>query len=637
MSRTRISGVTRGGGPPQIPETRAIDRESRRVIREDLLGSLLVEAGAGSGKTQMLAERMAAGVTAGVYDVEHMAAVTFTRKAASELRGRFQHALEARLSVVTGVAPAFRPAKGPQPAVAPTFRSAGGLQPPAPSPQPDEARARIERALSNIEHLFAGTIHSFCARLLRERPVESGVSPGFTELDEIEDIALRKRAWREFIAQMRLQGDPEMIALLDAGIRPADLDNAFGIVCGNDDVEFPPGDGVCPDPKPARIALEAFWRTLEKELPRQIPSDTTCPIQSAARTFRGQLRVLRRRVDRPNVVAELLGTWDCESKITQYRWSDVPAEKKRLRDLVNPLHARFKTDVVEPYLSQWRQYVYRLSVGLLTRARQHAADERRRRNTLNYGDLLTLTARVLRENAQVRRALQRKYRHLFVDEFQDTDPIQAEILFLLAANEPSVVSAFRRTDEQSCVVPAFRRADVGEGLQPPASSPQPDWRRIALRPGSLFIVGDPKQSIYRFRRADIEIYNIVRTRFEDPSIGHVLPLTMNFRSVPSLCEWANGVFAGRFPSEATRYSPKFAALDPKEEGSEPAKSVRGAGLQPGIQKFGCGAGLQPGQIGVFTLTHTSDEAKEVVREDAARIAAIFASRWTPAVAATRTS
>src|SRR5687767_4878949 len=79
-------------------DSRAIDRESRRAIREDLLSNILVEAGAGSGKTQMLAERMAAGVAAGVYQVEHMAAVTFTRKAASELRGRFHLALEQGLS-----------------------------------------------------------------------------------------------------------------------------------------------------------------------------------------------------------------------------------------------------------------------------------------------------------------------------------------------------------------------------------------------------------------------------------------------------------------------------------------------------------------------------------------------------------
>src|SRR6185295_3765432 len=99
-----------------------------------------------------------------------------------------------------------------------------------------------------------------------------------------------------------------------------------------------------------------------------------------------------------------------------------------------------------------------------TRARDMAASERRRLNALNYGDLLNLTAKVLRENAQVRRALQQKYRHLFVDEFQDTDPVQAEIVFLLAAGDVAGT----------------------------------DWRLLPLRPGALFVVGDPKQSIYRF-------------------------------------------------------------------------------------------------------------------------------------------
>ena len=152
--------------------------------------------------------------------------------------------------------------------------------------------------------------------------------------------------------------------------------------------------------------------------------------------------------------------------------------------------------------------------------------ERRRVNSLNYGDLLNLTARVLRENEAVRRALQHKFRHLLVDEFQDTDPVQAEIVFWLAE----------------------------DGAAPSAAKPKAsaDWRNVPLRPGALFVVGDPKQSIYRFRRADIDIYNIVRQRFSDPAVGCVVPLTLNFRSVPQLCEWANQVFQTRFPARTDR-------------------------------------------------------------------------------------
>src|SRR5437667_9076361 len=99
---TNSRGV-RGPHGAECAPWSGVDQESRRLIREELLTNILVEAGAGSGKTQMLAERMAAGVAAGVYHVEHMAAVTFTRKAASELRGRFHLALEAELIKARGV------------------------------------------------------------------------------------------------------------------------------------------------------------------------------------------------------------------------------------------------------------------------------------------------------------------------------------------------------------------------------------------------------------------------------------------------------------------------------------------------------------------------------------------------------
>jgi ATP-dependent helicase/nuclease subunit A len=529
-----------------MSDSRAIDQESRRLIRDELQTNILLEAGAGSGKTQMLAERMAAGVAAGVYNVEHMAAVTFTRKAASELRGRFHLALEGELSKAR-------------------VESLPG------SPAEPERIARVQSALSNLERFFGGTIHSFCARLLRERPVESGVSPGFTELDEVQDFELRRRAWRDFITSGRGAGDPEILALLAANVRPIDLDPAFATICANDDVNFPPGDAGCPDPQPPLKALERFWTELQQHLPSCIDSNTTCGIQRAARLFNGQFRVSRYRLDRPSVLASLLDTWNCESKITQKWWADAAPEKKRIRDLIEGLHKDFRTAVVEPYVAQWRQYVYRLSVTLLSRARKSAAAERRRLNSLNYGDLLNLTARVLRENEPVRRALQQKFRYLLIDEFQDTDPVQAEILFWLAEDCDAASSATKGAA---------------------------DWRKVPLRPGALFVVGDPKQSIYRFRRADIDIYNLVRQRFSDPAAGRVLPLTLNFRSAPQLCNWANEVFQTRFPAEPTMHAPRFAALDASHSNTASG--------------------------GVFTLTHNCGR-EELQEQDAAKIATYIRS------------
>src|SRR5687768_7518825 len=333
-TRRRRSCRTQGSSPSEgwwhmsnVAIETLTDADSRRMIREDLRTNLLVEAGAGSGKTQMLAERMAAGIATGTYQVEHLAAVTFTRKAASELRGRFHLALEDRLC-------GFR------------------LQPEGRA----DADARVRAALSNLERFFAGTIHSFCARLLRERPVESGVSPGFTELDEVQDEELRNRSWRDFIASARSVGDRDMLDLLETGVRPTDLESAFAIICGNEDVEFPAGDAVCPDPKPAWKALEKFWATLEKLLPATLDDATTCNIQKAARQFRAQMRVARKKLDRPSTIAELLDTWDCDSKIIQKWWGETAAEKKRFKELIEPLHADFCAEIVTPYLSQWRQY-----------------------------------------------------------------------------------------------------------------------------------------------------------------------------------------------------------------------------------------------------------------------------------------
>ena len=158
------------------------DQAARDLIRQRLDINLLVEAGAGSGKTECLAQRMAAGVLDGRYAVQEMAAVTFTRKAAAELRGRFQLTLERALEVETDAT----------------------------------RKGRAHQALRHLERLFAGTIHAFCAHLLRERPVEAGVAPGFSELDEIAQMDQQRRAWRDYLDRQRALGSPVLHELIEA-------------------------------------------------------------------------------------------------------------------------------------------------------------------------------------------------------------------------------------------------------------------------------------------------------------------------------------------------------------------------------------------------------------------------------------
>jgi ATP-dependent helicase/nuclease subunit A len=473
----------------------APDQVARDLIRDRLDVNLLVEAGAGSGKTECLAQRMAAGVLAGRYEVERMAAVTFTRKAAAELRGRFQLTLERALI----------------------------------DERDEVKRQRARLALRRLERLFGGTIHAFCAHLLRERPVEAGIAPGFTELDEIAEVAQRRRAWREYLDRQRGHGSPALHELVEAGVRPVDLDRAFDTVCNYAEVEFPVGDAPRPDVGPARAALETFWATLTALLPDGAPRDTTCSVQKRMRDFGRRLRVAS--LDEPRVVAELIAEWRGQPTIVQRWWPAGKTSKMRIEDALTKFHG-----VALPFLEAWYQYVYRLAVTLLIEGRDYAALARRRAVSLNYHDLLRYAAALLRDDLAVRAALQDKYRWLFVDEFQDTDPIQAEVILLLAG----------------------------------APSRERDWTRLPLRAGALFVVGDPKQSIYRFRRADIDIYQRVRECIL-ASGGRVTTLTACFRSVPALCEWANATFGALFPSAPTPQQPGFAGL-------QAARADKGAAL-----------------------------------------------------------
>jgi len=474
------------------PELR--DATARKLIRERLDINLLVEAGAGSGKTESLAGRMVETVARGICSVEEIAAVTFTKKAASELRGRFRVELERR--------------------------AAEELDP--------VRKGRILNAMYAMERMFAGTIHSFCAHLLRERPVEAGLAPGFREIEEPEDAVLRRRFWREYIDRAQSTRSPALLALLAAEVKPSDLDDAFRTICAHPDVEFPAGYGKIPDINQPWTALDHFWRDLQKLCP-PIAEESTCKVQALMSRFSPRFRNADHK--RVAVLARLLGQWAGSTTVTQKWWS---GQGKKADAIIDD----FRVQTVEPFLRAWREYVYHIVMTLLVDARDWAAGQRRSAALMNFADLLFFAAHLVREQRVVREALQRKYRRIFVDEFQDTDPMQAELLFLLAA-EPS------------------------EG---------DDWTRIRLRPGALFLVGDPKQSIYRFRRADIEVYLQARLRIEQEG-GQIVPLTTCFRSGIAICGWANEVFPSLFPEQATMHQPGFDRLDP---GADDPRTAAGA-------------------------------------------------------------
>jgi ATP-dependent helicase/nuclease subunit A len=465
------------------------DKEAREKIRTALDTTLLVEAGAGSGKTHSLVDRMLALLASGKARINTFAAVTFTRKAAAELRGRFQTELEKAVLSVRD------------------------------REEDKEIYDRLAHALHYLEQAFIGTIHSFCAKLLKERPIEIALDPDFRELEEIENAIFRENCWHEYLVKARLEDDEALVSLEKAGLTAEELKEPFDSLSLYPEVEFIGGSDEEPDYRAYRRELEDFLEMARERVPFVQPEKGWDGLQSLMnRCF---LRQANLDFKDHGVLMETLELLDKNAGIIQNRW---PSKEEALgfRDSFDS----FRVSVVREALRQWWEFRHSKILAFLKPALDFFKEKRLTQSKLNFQDQLMLASELLRDNPEVRQYFSRRYSHILVDEFQDTDPIQAEVLLYLAGTD---------TEEK-------------------------DWHKLAPRPGSLFLVGDPKQSIFRFRRADIDTYNLVKEQIKEGG-GEVLHLTTNFRSLDALAEWNNGVFANVFPNEADRYQAAFARMN----------------------------------------------------------------------------
>ncbi|MEO8637046.1 MAG: UvrD-helicase domain-containing protein [Gemmatimonadales bacterium] len=463
------------------------DAAARARIRDDLDTNLLVEAGAGSGKTTCLVERMVNLIRQGE-PVERIAAVTFTRKAANELRERFQVGLElARHAAVE-----------------------------------EREQRRIDVALRDLDNSFVGTIHAFCGRLLRERALEAGLDPTFEEVDQEALEQLRNEFFGRWLERSRLNNAPALAQLEQLGIEPQDLATAFGRIVDNPDVQFPLTDVARPDHAQCRQALGRLLAEADPLMPTTEPASGWDPLMKLVRGLRYRGRVGDWN-DLAQFCAVIGGIKESHCEVTLNRWSDEKNGKLAAKTLSGKF-VEFTTGIAADLLGEWREHRYPVVMTFLREAAESFTRERRRTGRLGFQDLLMQAADLLRTNPLAREALGERFRRLLVDEFQDTDPIQAEVCLLLTS-------------------------DVAEGN---------DWREVTPRTGALFVVGDPKQSIYRFRRADLETYNFVRERLQ--SFGAVLKLTRNFRSTKPIEDFVNAYAGDAFAEDESKYQAPFAPM-----------------------------------------------------------------------------
>lgn len=507
-----FTGLTSTPRPPQAPARRRPlpaplaltphpdapapppDEPVRERIRSDLHTTLLVEAAAGTGKTTCMVDRMLALVRTGTAKPEGIVAVTFTRKAAAELTRRFREKLQEAAATAADA----------------------------------DERGRLAAAVERVDAMVIGTIHSFAGRLLRERPLEAGVDPGFRELDDAADRLLRRQAWREFVTAAPTD-HADLLRELDAvGLRLGDFSRLFleRFATYGDVDTWPAPQTPPPDAATVIAALEPFVIRSENEA---FPSPADRGTDDLMNSLEHFARMFR-RCDTSSIVAvmELVQDLDREPRATLSAWpavgatdKEAKAARKALKEGWEEAWREVRETIAQPALWQWRAHRYPLAIATLQAALAVYDRLRAARGVLSFQDLLCKAAALVARSPDARRGFRSRYTHILVDEFQDTDPVQAQLLLLLAADDPT----------------------------------ERDWRRCCPVPGSLFVVGDPKQSLYRFRRADIVTYSTVRGIVERH--GDVLALTTNFRSRGDLVAWANDVFSAEFPPQATLESPAF--------------------------------------------------------------------------------
>ncbi len=479
------------------------DQQARDEISKNFAQNMLVEAGAGSGKTTSLTERMVEAVAQGYVKVEHMAAITFTRKAAYQLKEKFQEVLERKRQEET-------------------------------DPQRIQ---RMEEALQQLALCFIGTIHSFCASLLRERPVEAGINPDFTELDEVADQHAQEQVWEMLLKSLAVH-KPELLDKLAAiGVDPMDVKNAAQVRIAFPEVRIHTETVEKPDIEWLKQQIIDFVERVLPFLPMSEPEKGWDSLQEAVLKAQGMLDHFDMTSDA--AVMDLAALFDKNLRVTLNRWEDA-GEAKRLRDDTAP---SFVDTVIHPAILHWQAYCHPLITELVEEAAAFYSQLRRQRGWVNFQDLLLTTTAMLRENPEVRQHFSEKYQCILVDEFQDTDPIQAEMLLFLTG-----------TDWE-----------------------EKDWTAIHPRPGALFLVGDPKQSIYRFRRADIDTYHQVKKIIENTG-GKVLELTSNFRSLHALSRHINPLFQEILPAIDTPEQAAYAPMLTQREGD--AGCLQGVLMNP---------------------------------------------------------
>jgi ATP-dependent helicase/nuclease subunit A len=445
--------------------------------------SIVLASGAGCGKTHVLTARYVSHLANDGVRVGQVLAITFTDRAARQMRQRVRQAL--------------------------THRAAD-----------DPTWADHLRDLDNAP---ITTIHAFCGNLLRQYALAARLDPGFTVVEEVLAQHLRATAQTDALQALLTADTPTGTDLRHLVLLygwPSVTDTVSELLYENDPAAWAhwlaqPIDAIASAWEQRRATLlPAFvthWLRAEPKVAGLLHLLRKTPCHGPhtwanVRRLLDELPALGTYAGQPTRLAQALDELHEAAKVGKERanaWPDA-ATYERVKDALADFRGHFKAafalfttsaaDLV-PTVTVAQQW---LRVAQSVNATY--AEHKRRAAVVDFGDLLTLARDLLRDQAEVRRAVQERFRHVLIDELQDTDPVQMELVAHL----------------------------TGDGLHA----------------GKLFAVGDAQQSIYRFRGADVSLFTGLRAQV--PSAGQ-LGLTRNFRSQPGILDVVNTLFRTHLP------------------------------------------------------------------------------------------
>lgn len=494
------------------------DDSARRDAISGHERSILVEAGAGSGKTAVMAGRIAVMLAQGVAP-RAIAAVTFTELAASELLSRVREFVS---DLTAGH-------------IAPELRV--GL----PNGLSQMQRDNLIAASAAIDEITCSTIHGFCQRLIKPYPAEADIDPGATVMDrnqadltflEIVDDWLRESLSGDqdgILAEMVLHSPGETVALIHRVAEALRRRRSL----------------IAPAVTPLAMHLEAFRqaaynfstfmqaasaREAETEVYTARFSEMAARLPAApnAETPAGLVGLLVSR-PHPDLCTK---AGDFSSYRKKSKWAAAAKQaglSKADGDRLNDAAEGFFDTCCATWTALLQAASGQVLAALIDEARpmlERYREHKRASAQLDFDDLIYAARDLLRDHEAVRQALGQRYAKVLVDEFQDTDPLQAEIFWRLCGD--------------------------------PVEDPR-DWVSFRIRPGALFLVGDPKQAIYRFRGADVGAYVQARTAFSGQDADGLVSISTNFRSCASILTFVNERFEAILSADG---QPGFTALDP---------------------------------------------------------------------------